>query len=129
MKTRDLASRRRVIDLLKKKCLKTKNLAEEADVPIRTLWNILGELKKLGLVDQKKNFWTWRRDEKPWKNSSFMYDIAIKHAKDLLPGFLALIADPPQSRYHFTGDNHISCLLYTSPSPRDRQRSRMPSSA
>ena len=25
--------------------------------------------------------------------------------------------------------NHIPCLLYTSPSPRDRQKSRMPSSA
>ena len=33
-----------------------------------------------------------------------------------------------------TVDNHVSnmftnCLLYTSPSPRDRQKSRMPSSA
>ena len=26
-------------------------------------------------------------------------------------------------------DNLLSCLLYTSPSPRDRTRSRMPSSA
>ena len=26
-------------------------------------------------------------------------------------------------------DPHIGCLLYTSPSPRDRTRSRMPSSA
>ena len=26
-------------------------------------------------------------------------------------------------------DSYISCLLYTSPSPRDRQKSRMPSSA
>ena len=26
-------------------------------------------------------------------------------------------------------DNRVSCLLYTSPSPRDRTRSRMPSSA
>ena len=26
-------------------------------------------------------------------------------------------------------DKHFSCLLYTSPSPRDRQKSRMPSSA
>ena len=26
-------------------------------------------------------------------------------------------------------DSHVSCLLYTSPSPRDRTRSRMPSSA
>ena len=25
--------------------------------------------------------------------------------------------------------NYIACLLYTSPSPRDRQKSRMPSSA
>ena len=27
------------------------------------------------------------------------------------------------------GDDHMACLLYTSPSPRDRTRSRMPSSA
>ena len=26
-------------------------------------------------------------------------------------------------------DDHHTCLLYTSPSPRDRQKSRMPSSA
>ena len=26
-------------------------------------------------------------------------------------------------------DHHVTCLLYTSPSPRDRQKSRMPSSA
>ena len=26
-------------------------------------------------------------------------------------------------------DNSIDCLLYTSPSPRDREKSRMPSSA
>ena len=26
-------------------------------------------------------------------------------------------------------DQHLHCLLYTSPSPRDRQKSRMPSSA
>ena len=29
----------------------------------------------------------------------------------------------------FFRDQNISCLLYTSPSPRDRQKSRMPSSA
>ena len=28
-----------------------------------------------------------------------------------------------------TGDSILACLLYTSPSPRDRQKSRMPSSA
>ena len=29
----------------------------------------------------------------------------------------------------FAINQHNSCLLYTSPSPRDRQKSRMPSSA
>ena len=29
----------------------------------------------------------------------------------------------------FVGREQIRCLLYTSPSPRDRQKSRMPSSA
>ena len=29
----------------------------------------------------------------------------------------------------FHSDGFLSCLLYTSPSPRDRTRSRMPSSA
>ena len=29
----------------------------------------------------------------------------------------------------FSNDNDTTCLLYTSPSPRDRTRSRMPSSA
>ena len=32
-------------------------------------------------------------------------------------------------RLIFAGDLVNSCLLYTSPSPRDRTRSRMPSSA
>ena len=31
--------------------------------------------------------------------------------------------------FFFMGDNVYGCLLYTSPSPRDRQKSRMPSSA
>ena len=36
------------------------------------------------------------------------------------------------NEYEFSSDDAIkytSCLLYTSPSPRDRQKSRMPSSA
>ena len=30
---------------------------------------------------------------------------------------------------YIIGENYYACLLYTSPSPRDRTRSRMPSSA
>ena len=36
--------------------------------------------------------------------------------------------EPPAPRSRF-GHRHSGCLLYTSPSPRDRQKSRMPSSA
>ena len=37
--------------------------------------------------------------------------------------------DPSDPDYATMGDDLGSCLLYTSPSPRDRQKSRMPSSA
>ena len=33
------------------------------------------------------------------------------------------------SKHRVKGRNNRGCLLYTSPSPRDRQKSRMPSSA
>ena len=32
-------------------------------------------------------------------------------------------------RAHYSTWDGVACLLYTSPSPRDRQKSRMPSSA
>ena len=48
-----------------------------------------------------------------------------------LPAFIGMFAheyDAPQPiRFDVTID--IACLLYTSPSPRDRTRSRMPSSS
>ena len=54
----------------------------------------------------------------------------IQHDKEIL-------ADPKTSepmRHHIEDELHdleeyVDCLLYTSPSPRDRTRSRMPSSA
>ena len=36
---------------------------------------------------------------------------------------------PGLSFYLYWRDHQLTCLLYTSPSPRDRQKSRMPSSA
>ena len=40
------------------------------------------------------------------------------------PGFKGMATDTASDQTMFKG-----CLLYTSPSPRDRQKSRMPSSA
>ena len=42
-----------------------------------------------------------------------------------LPGLLIYLRDNKNLRFR----QLIDCLLYTSPSPRDRQKSRMPSSA
>ena len=39
------------------------------------------------------------------------------------------VKDLPGVRYHIVRGTLDTCLLYTSPSPRDRQKSRMPSSA
>ena len=45
---------------------------------------------------------------------------------DRAKGTLSFRMDDQKQRLAITGD---TCLLYTSPSPRDRTRSRMPSSA
>ena len=45
-----------------------------------------------------------------------------KSLKDLSPKEIELLEEAPDQ-------THPTCLLYTSPSPRDRQKSRMPSSA
>ena len=51
-------------------------------------------------------------------------------AKQLKPDILILdILLPGISGLEILRQLHETCLLYTSPSPRDRQKSRMPSSA
>ena len=60
------------------------------------------------------------------------YVLASKAKKFRLGTLYIPICKPPHatSRAHIDpGQNKITCLLYTSPSPRDRQKSRMPSSA
>ena len=51
-------------------------------------------------------------------------NLYIKALSDELLGLNAAV-----SELDLTAANTITCLLYTSPSPRDRQKSRMPSSA
>ena len=56
--------------------------------------------------------------------------------KTVILGIASDLGDPPtvsdaydpRSLYHIK-NNSYPCLLYTSPSPRDRQKSRMPSPA
>ena len=93
MKSRDLTARKSVIDVLKSgEVIKTQVLSEKADVPIRTLWRILDELKKLGLVNQKdKKYWVWSEYENRWKGSPQEYKVYMNHAKALIPGFKELL--------------------------------------
>ena len=44
-------------------------------------------------------------------------------------GSMGYFGLPYPPHYGGVGAGYTGCLLYTSPSPRDRQRSRMPSSA
>ena len=55
----------------------------------------------------------------PSDHKWIMVDIGVTFADDTIPGVDLIYPDP----------GFIVCLLYTSPSPRDRTRSRMPSSA
>ena len=52
-----------------------------------------------------------------------LHDLNGRRMRFLVP------ADPRSQRVLSGGPTYWSCLLYTSPSPRDRTRSRMPSSA
>ena len=60
-------------------------------------------------------------DSIPWRGD---FEQKLVYAPEKRPGFVAWVTAFPY------GDGSIGiCLLYTSPSPRDRQKSRMPSSA
>ena len=58
----------------------------------------------------------------PWGDGQ---DLSITDVPELLADFLAYDGNACYSE----DVKFIDCLLYTSPSPRDRQKSRMPSSA
>ena len=70
-------------------------------------YQLCPESSMTGIVNQIRTALIWL-----WKNSR---DYAISKDRINISG-------------HSAG-GHITCLLYTSPSPRDRQKSRMPSSA
>ena len=59
------------------------------------------------------------------RTALFNYLFAKKH-KGV---FVLRIEDTDQKRRVAGAENYIACLLYTSPSPRDKTVSRMPSSA
>ena len=62
-------------------------------------------------------------------------ELGLDYDVNIMPFTKEGLKSPEHRSRHALGrvpvleDDDISCLLYTSPSPRDRTRSRMPSSA
>ena len=114
---------------------KCKSIENESDVDVTKTYNLLQ--KKL--VDTKKNIYSnltsWQRVQlsrhpnRPYTLDYINYicgdsflelhgDRNVKDDKAMIGGLGKI-----------NNDSYMFCLLYTSPSPRDRTRSRMPSSA
>ena len=70
----------------------------------------------------RHSFYCHLYKEKYWKNIEISKNFCLSKAATILGD-----SDAEKS-FHYRGE-HIICLLYTSPSPRDHTRSRMPSSA
>ena len=72
------------------------------------------------------------------KKNSFYFDIKItdetntkdekaQYIREAFAGFERILGNLHEESYIYVQD--VRCLLYTSPSPRDKRQSRMPSSA
>ena len=109
--------------------------ATESDIPeiIDLLKRSLGE----SLIPKSEPLWRWKHLENPFGPSPCL--LAEENGKLIgVRAFLRWDYVENQQIYHAyravdtaTHPDHQGkgCLLYTSPSPRDRTRSRMPSSA
>ena len=65
---------------------------------------------------------------KGFQNNTIARDLVMKRTLTSGKSLQFIYTGRTKAEYHTPG-NSILCLLYTSPSPRDRQKSRMPSSA
>ena len=85
-------------------------------------WGDVGKAKEKGFFDFDLFSWmAWT-----WQTAAFFIFIALCITVMLIWEKKVPGGSP---RKGILGLDTTSCLLYTSPSPRDRQKSRMPSSA
>ena len=78
------------------------------------------------------------RNDLPWRKNVTAYRVWISEimlqqtqVKTVIPFFKKFISRYPNLKALSSANEEeiLACLLYTSPSPRDTERSRMPSSA
>ena len=120
---------------------------EHAQLENQTLKDELNRLraeKKELEADYLSLFSTLQKYERLVQSTTMLIEMAVDPDQDfnkiildtafeLIPeadyGSISIIKDEDWLFVYAAGHNLEACLLYTSPSPRDRTRSRMPSSA
>eukprot|EP01015_Nassula_variabilis_P011249 TRINITY_DN19121_c0_g1_i1.p1 TRINITY_DN19121_c0_g1~~TRINITY_DN19121_c0_g1_i1.p1 ORF type:complete len:104 (-),score=32.39 TRINITY_DN19121_c0_g1_i1:10-321(-) len=65
----------------------------------------------------------------PVKNLELVQSVKFLEQREKLQALCNSLSKKQKKEIHKFIDEQLHCLLYTSPSPRDRQKSRMPSSA
>ena len=83
--------------------------------------------KEKSLDEERKNI-RLQADAKAFKHESEMQRLSSQATTKMLVASAIFFLIGVAVAIYFTGGS-AGCLLYTSPSPRDRQKSRMPSSA
>ena len=100
--------------------------------PITYIVGVVALLFSITVVAQKK-----KAPENPYaeearnlviEGNGYASENAFAKAESSYRQAIGLDPSSVSAKYN-AGNNYYTCLLYTSPSPRDRTRSRMPSSA
>ena len=84
-------------------------------------------IKNVYILDDRAILYINGEDAKEFLQNLISND--INKVNDVNSCFSSLLTPQGKFLYEFIIIKHKSCLLYTSPSPRDMRRSRMPSSA
>ena len=92
---------------------------------------VFDEIKSARKITEVPNFWKYIANspetlERTWKSTS---QVMKAGALDAVTKELIYVAVSMTNSCEYCTKSHTACLLYTSPSPRDRSLSRMPSSA
>ena len=96
---------------------------QDFDSHVRRLPEIFDRLQMAGLKLHMKKCCLFQR------RVNFLGHVLTEAGVEVQPEKVAAVQNWPTPRNLTELRSFVGCLLYTSPSPRDRQKSRMPSSA
>ena len=87
-------------------------------------------MNKNGLADNIESLLDQYFNDLAGESPNDLYDLVLANVEKPLLLYVMHYAEGNQSKAaEILGLNRNTCLLYTSPSPRDKRQSRMPSSA